>query len=98
MMIADLETMEIADLLTLAAATYYLTYALVKSKGAFGMFAWLREHLPLGGLTTCFVCAAFWIGAAFYLLWLTPARVVVYPFALAGLAVMVSGYLGAGQG
>lgn len=87
----------LTDLLTLVLATWYLSYALTKTHGAFGMFSFIREHFALGGLTSCIICAAFWIGALFFVLWLTPARVVVYPFALAGGAVLVGSYTGANR-
>lgn len=85
------------DLLVIALATLYLSYALTKTHGPFELFATIRTKLPLGGLTTCMVCAAFWIAALFYLLWLTPLQPLVYVFAAAGGAVLASYYVGMAQ-
>lgn len=85
------------DLIILGMATLYLAYAVTKTHGAFGMFTWIRNHLPLGGLTDCIVCCAFWCGLAFYLLWLTPLQPIVYIFAIAGLAVFAGAYTGMNQ-
>lgn len=85
------------DLLILALATLYAAYALTKTHGAFGMFEWTRKHLPLGGLTSCIVCAAFWIGLAFFLLWWAGAGVVVQVFAVAGAAMALAQYTGMSQ-
>lgn len=89
--------MSLSDLIVLSLATLYLAYALTKTHGAGGLFAWVREHLPLGGLTSCIVCAAFWIGMAFYGLWLTPLQPIVYVFAAAGGAVVIGNYVGLAQ-
>lgn len=85
------------DLIVIALATLYLSYALTKTHGPFEVFATIRTKLPLGGLTTCMVCAAFWLAAAFYLLWLTPLQSLVYVFAVAGGAVTLGNYVGLNQ-
>lgn len=36
------------DLLTLALATWYLSYAITSTQGPGGVFEWLRENLPHG--------------------------------------------------
>lgn len=89
--------MSLSDLLILALATCYLSYALTRTHGIFGMFTWIRLHLPLGGLTACVVCAAFWSALVFYALLQTDLRLIVYIFAGAGGAVVVANYVGLNQ-
>lgn len=89
--------MNLSDLLIIGMATLYAAYALTKTHGAFGMFTWIREHLPLGGMTTCIVCAAFWFALLFVALWYTPFQPIVYPFAAAGMAVFAGQYTGMNQ-
>ena len=79
------------DFALIALATWYLAYAAVKLAGPFGMFAWLRTK---GELFTCIYCVSLYIAIGFALLWLTPARPLVYPFALAGAALMLHRYTG----
>lgn len=86
-----------SDLIVLSLATLYLTHALTKTHGPVGVFETIRSKYPLGGLTTCLVCAAFWIAVVFYLLWLTPLQPIVYVFAAAGGAVVVGHYVGMAQ-
>ncbi len=86
--------MQPLDLLILALSTFYASYAISSTHGPFGAFAWLREHLPLGGLTSCIVCLSVWLAAAFYLLMLTPLSPVVVVLAIAGASVFVYRYTG----
>lgn len=84
------------DVLILALATWYVTYMLTgNKKGPFGVFTFIRTHFPLGGLTTCYYCAMPWIAAVFLLLSMTPIHIVIYPFAIAGIAIMLGSYTGA---
>ena len=89
--------MTVLDLLIVAFASLYAAYAITKTYGAFGMFVWIRERFPLGGLTSCIVCAAIWCAAAFYLLMLTPLHPIVEIFAVAGAAVVIGHYVGMAQ-
>lgn len=89
--------MSILDLLTLALATLYLSYALTKTHGPFGVFSAIRQRASLGGLTSCIVCAAFWLALAFYALWLTPLKPIVEVFAVAGGMVALAQYTGLKQ-
>lgn len=82
------------DLAILTLATWYAAYSVATKGGPWNVFEWLRQHVPLGGLTQCIVCLAFWFGAAFYLLSLTPLAPVVYPFAAAGGAILLYRYTG----
>lgn len=85
------------DLLVLALATLYLSFALTKSDGPFKVFEKFRARLPLGGLTSCIVCAAFWIGLLFVWIWTTPLQMVVVIFAVAGAATLAAYYTGMAQ-
>lgn len=89
--------MSALDLLLLSLATLYAAFALTKTHGAFGMFTWARQHIPLGGLTACIVCAAFWFALAFYVLLQTDLNLLVWIFAAAGGAVAVAYYTGMAQ-
>ena len=91
-------TLTITDYAILAAAVWRLSYALAKERGPFAVFATLRERLPLGGLTTCYKCASFWVALLMLVLYATPLRLVVVVFAVSGLALMASAYTGAAHG
>lgn len=80
-------------LVTLVLATLYWSHAISKTHGAFGVFEWMRKHLPLGGLTTCPVCLSFWIAIALWLLMFTPLHPIVTVSAVAGGAVVVGWYV-----
>ena len=83
------------DLLIVALATFYVAYAVSWSHGPWNVFVWLREHLPLGGLTACLVCLAPWLAALFYVLMFTPLYVAVNVLAIAGTSVLLWRYTGA---
>lgn len=85
------------DFLTLAAATLYLSFALTKTHGPFRLFATLRQKAPLGGLTSCIVCAAPWLAGLGYVLLETPLKPLVYVFAVAGVSTAVAYYVGMAQ-
>ena len=85
------------SLAIIALATGYWAFALTKTHGPFGVFAWLREHAPLGGLTTCPVCLAFWLALLFWLLMPTPAAPLVTVSAMAGGATLLGYYTGMWQ-
>jgi hypothetical protein len=86
--------MQAPDLLILILATWYAAYSVANKGGPWNVFGWLRQHVPLGGLTTCIVCLSFWFGVAFYLLSITVLAPVVYPFAAAGGAILLYRYTG----
>lgn len=87
--------MNFFDLVIVAAATAYLAFAITTTRGPFRVFARLRAHLPLGGLTTCIYCLAPWTAGGLLLLYATPARVLVEALAVAGLALMAWAWSGA---
>lgn len=82
------------DFLILLLATWYAAYVVATKGGPWDVFGWLRLHAPLGGLTKCIVCLAFWFGIVFYVLLLTPLAPVVYPFSAAGAAILLYRFTG----
>lgn len=79
------------NLLITAAASWYLSYAVTSTHGAFGMFETLRKRLPLGGLTDCIICLIFWIALGIgYLQGLT----IIESIAAAGIGLFLHGYTG----
>jgi hypothetical protein len=86
--------MQPLDLLLIALATFYLAHAVSSTYGPWHVFEWLRDHLPLGGLTQCLVCLSPWSAGLFYGLLLTPAAPLVWILAAAGLSVLAWRYTG----
>lgn len=83
--------MTLIDLLILAAACWYAAYVITSSDGPFAVFKRLRALLPLGGLTTCIVCLAFWIAQ---LLAYVSGHTFIEGLAIAGLCLMLHRYSG----
>lgn len=88
----------ILDLLILACATWRLAYFVARESGPFGSAKFIRERLPLGGLTTCIKCASFWTALLMLVLYVSPLRVIVLVFAVSGAALMIASYTGANHG
>lgn len=82
------------DFFALALATFYAAYAVSNTHGPFKVFVWLREHLPLGGLTGCIVCLSPWMAALFYAVLLTPVAPLVYIIAAGGLSLFAYRWTG----
>lgn len=82
------------DLLILSLATFYAAYVLVNTDGPFHYFNWLRRNVLHGGLLTCIYCAAIWLFAVFYILWISPLQIICYGFAGAGAAMLLYRYTG----
>ena len=87
------------DLLVLALATWYVAFVVTNPNinGPFGLLAAFRGRFSLGGLTHCKVCFAPWAAGALYLLSLTPLQPFVVVLAIAGAALMLGAYSGAGH-
>jgi len=83
--------MTLLELLTYASAAWYISYAVVNTTGPFGVFEWLRERLPLGGLTTCIICLSVWVALVLRLI---GANVVTDALAIAGVALFLHSYTG----
>lgn len=82
------------DFLVLALATAYSAHVISSTEGPFGIFARVRERLPLGGLTTCVYCLSPWCAAALWGVTLTPLAPLVTVLALAGGALMLTAWTG----
>lgn len=76
-------------------ATWRVSYMIANEDGPFAVFLRLRRTLPLGGLTTCMYCVSVWAAAVLWLLWQTPAQVVVVFLAVSGGALMLGAWTGA---
>lgn len=92
--------MTLFDFVIIALATLYLAEAITSKSGPFSMFMWVRDHLPLGGLTTCVWCLAPWLAGVLVTLYLLVpyGHYVVMPFALAGGALALRSYTGVQHG
>lgn len=81
------------DLITLALASWYLTYIVVNTDGTFRLFDRFRTRFPLGGLTACVYCTVPYVAIIVVLGWLyLPAAIQVV--AICGLAMLFHRYTG----
>ena len=87
--------MDIIDIILLSAAVWYISYSLTALEGPFNIFVKLRA-LKLGGLFDCIYCTSFWVGFMAIWFWLGGFEALLYPLGLAGLAMMLRSYTGAG--
>lgn len=87
-------TLSPTDLLILSLATWRLAYMLAKETGPYDILTRFRARFVLGGLTSCVYCLSLWCAALLYLLWLTPAVVLVYILAASGGALLMYRYTG----
>lgn len=81
-------------LITLAIATWRLSFMITRETGPFEVFRRLRDRFPLGGLTTCLYCTSIWIALLAYVFWDSPARSLIICFAISGVALMLASYTG----
>lgn len=86
--------MSFVDVVIVALAGFYPAYALTSTTGPLNVFKRIHTRLPMGGLTTCFVCAEFWFCLGFYALFRLGLTDIVYPFAAAGAALVLFRYTG----
>lgn len=90
------------DLIILSLAIWYSAYVVVKLSGPFNVFGRIRaavDHTKetagsAGEFINCIYCTSWWIAVVWLLVWHTPAQPLVYPFALAGAALMLHRYTG----
>lgn len=87
--------MALMDLVLLAGAVWYISYALTALDGPLNLFVKLRA-LKLGGLFDCIYCTAIWVGFVAIWLWMGGFETLLYPFALAGWSMMLRSYTGVG--
>lgn len=79
------------ELVIYAAACWYIAYAVTQTHGPFGVFEWLRKHIPLGGLTACIICLAFWVALVLRFIGPNP---ITDGLAVAGVALWAHSYFG----
>lgn len=83
------------DLFLLSVATLRLAYMLSSEAGPWGMFERLRARL--GGLTACLYCASVWVALLLAIVYhFVP--IVIWLFAMSGLALALRSYTGFGRG
>lgn len=83
--------MQPLDLLLISLSTWYIAFCMTQLPGPYNTFARLKAK---GGAFKCIYCLSPWIAAVWFLIWLTPAQALIYPFALAGGALMLHRYTG----
>lgn len=81
------------DAIALGLSVFYVAYVVARTAGPFDVFKRLRDRLPLGGLTACVYCVAFWAAFVLYAALLI-APPVVYVCAAAGAAAFLYRYTG----
>lgn len=83
------------DAIALGLAAFYTAYSITRTHGPFHIFEAARVRYPLGGLTACFYCVAFWAGVLAYALLIVfpPA---LYVLAAAGAAAFLFRWTGGG--
>lgn len=95
--------MQPTDLLILCLAIWYTSYSVVKLSAPFNLFGRLRvwatggaEPVPgsLGELLTCIYCFSVYAAVLWLIIWHTPAKPLIYPFALAGGTLMLHRFTG----
>lgn len=82
-------------LITQSLAVWYLSYALTRTHGIFGVFVKLRQFDTRIGLNllACIVCTSAWVAGLMLLLW-SVVPIVVQLFAIAGLAMLAHKFTG----
>lgn len=91
-------TLDTLNLFVVAIAAWRLAFLLARERAPFDLMARIRERTTLGGLLTCIYCSSLWSALAMLVLWFTPLQVVVYVFAVSGLALMLGNWTGASIG
>lgn len=87
-------TLDLISIIILALATWRLSHMLVIEDCPYRLCARLR-HL-VGGALMCIYCTSLWISVLMLVLWYTDLYVIVYVFAISGLALIMRSYTGAG--
>lgn len=77
-----------------ALFVWYVVYTVTRTDGPWQVFLRMRERYPLGGLTTCPKCLAFWLALIFLVLVYFDVAWLAYPFALAGGAIALGAFIG----
>jgi hypothetical protein len=85
------------DLAAMGFAVLYLAHVVTTLAGPWDLFLRWREQKVLGGLTTCIWCTAPYVATlTFCAYWFVPG--LVWPFAIAGLALCLRTYTGVMHG
>lgn len=86
------------DLLITALATWYIAHVITALPGPLRLFERLREIKHLAEFLSCIYCVSVWVAGVVYLLSQNETSIyIVYPFAIAGGALMLRTYTGAGM-
>jgi hypothetical protein len=85
------------DLLRIALATWYISHAVTALSGPLRLFTRLRGVSPLSGLLSCIYCLSIWVALGLYIIMQHDSgHYLIDPFAVAGAALMLRSYSGAG--
>jgi len=87
-------TLDLESIGILALATWYVSYTLTSLDCPYRLCAKLRERV--GGALNCIYCLSVWASVLLVILWYTDLYMIVYPFTIAGLAMMLRSFTGAG--
>lgn len=80
------------NLILLAFAAFYVTYAVTRTKGLFKAFEYARDKLPHGGLLTCHTCLAFWVSLVLFVCVYRDVDLVAI-LAIAGASEVIDRYV-----
>ena len=83
------------DFIIAAIATWRLSYMVTKENGPFGVFLFARTKM--GGALDCIYCLSVWVATVCTVLLYFNLALILYPFAISGLAMMLRSYTGAGM-
>ena len=87
--------MDITTLIILGLATWRLAHMLTQEEGPRKLFVKLRSTAH-GGVFDCIYCTSVHVGFWVFFLWFIQGEILIYPFALSGLAMMLRSYTGVG--
>lgn len=82
------------DFLLLSACTWRIARLLSKEAGPYNILALLRERFSLGGLWDCLYCTSLWVAIVVWLIYQTPAYMLVHIGAISGGAMLLHRYTG----
>ena len=85
------------DLLLLALACWRISHLISKDFGPWNVLDKLRKAVPLGGLTGCMYCLSVWFSGVLLLVHVYVTTWPTWILAVAGCALMLRAYTGAGS-
>lgn len=92
-LIEQLAHIAFTDAILLMLAAWYIGEVLTVKAGPFSIFFKMRNSLPHGGLLHCLYCIAVWITPLLLIAYVY-MPCLIWPFALAGGALMLRSYSG----